>query len=99
MGQWIHNDDAHAHLTDMKGEYKVNIAIYRGLQCSPLDSFFINDCNIPYWSKPKVKRGIYKERGCGGAGRKVSQWGRAQSKVNEAKTYLPDSLTSIFPLL
>ena len=54
IGQWIHNDDALIHLTDVKGEYKVNIAIYRGLQCSPLDRFFINDCNIPYWLKMKV---------------------------------------------
>ena len=94
MGQWIQNDDALIHLGDGKGVYKVNIAIYRGLQCSPVDNFFINYRNIPYWSKPKIIWGIYKERGHGGAGRKVSQWGRGYSKVNNAQTYLPDSSSS-----
>ena len=78
---WIRNDDEQCHITDVNGDYKINMAFYHQMASQTVDEFEIEEEGILRWRKSVVIRGVYKsppkgrgrgrgrERGCRGRGR------------------------------
>ena len=84
---WIRNDDERCHITDVNGEYKINMAFYRRMASETVDEFEIEEEGILRWRKSVVIRGVYKSppkaRGRGrGRGRGRRGRGRGSSAVN-----------------
>ena len=84
---WIRNDDERCHITDVNGDYKINMAFYRRMASQTVDEFEIEEEGILRWRKSVVIRGVYKSppkgRGRGrGRGRGHRGRGRGSSGVN-----------------
>ena len=84
---WIWNDDERCHITDVNGDYKINMAFYCRMASQTVDEFEIDEEEILRWRKSVVIRGVYKSppkgRGRGqGRGRGHRGRERGSSAVN-----------------
>ena len=86
-GTWIRNDDEKCHITDVDGDYKVNMAFYRKVCPETMCSFDIAKEGILHWRKSVVIRGVYRsppKRGSKrGRGRKPVR-GRRPDSANKS---------------
>ena len=98
IGEWIRNDDHLVHISQIEGEYKVNLVFYRAMVSAPPAMFYLNTQCIRYWRKSVVIRGVYNKRGSGrGHGRgHGGHWttARAVKDVEPENLILPDESTS-----
>ena len=69
MHCWYWNDDHRCHITNIHGDYKINMAFYKHISTATHDNFTIEDKGILNWKKSVVIRPVYKSpphaRGCG----------------------------------
>ena len=86
-GTWIWNDDEKCHITDVDGDYKVNMAFYRKVCLETMCSFDIAEEGLLHWRKSVVIRGVYRsppKRGSKrGRGRKPVR-GRRPDSANKS---------------
>ena len=98
IGEWIRSDDHLVHITQIEGEYKVNLVFYRVMVSAPPPMFYLNIQCIRYWWKSVVIRGVYNKRASGrGCGRGRGGCGtraRAAQDVEAENLILPDDSTS-----
>ena len=70
---WYWNDDHRCHITNVDGDYKINMAFYKRISTATHDDFTIEDKGILNWKKSVVIGPVYKSppcprgcrRGCG----------------------------------
>ena len=81
--RWYRNNDECCHITEVVGEYKINMAFYRRVLTSSFDNFRIEDKGMWVWKKSIVIRPVSKspskghDHGCGhGGGRGRGHKGR-----------------------
>ena len=88
---WIRDDDERCHITDVNGDYKINMAFYHRMASQTVDKFEIEEEGIVRWRKSVVIRGVYKsppkDRGRGrGRGRGHRGRGRGSNpSVNSSQ--------------
>ena len=58
--RWYRNDDERCHITEILGDYKINMAFYRQVSTASFDEFRIEDEGMCVWKKSIVIRPVYK---------------------------------------
>ena len=57
---WYRNDDHRCHITNIHGDYKINMTFYKCISTAIHDDFTIEDEGILNWRKSVVIKPVYK---------------------------------------
>ena len=103
---WHQNDDHRCHITNIYGDYKINMAFYKHISTAKHDNFTIEDEGILNWRKSVVIRPVYKSppcarhcgRGCShGRGHKLITGDSLQNQPKRKRKRMKMMMAQILP--